>query len=114
MVANIVQQFKRLGKYEQVDSHRRAAAATASGKFRDEIVPVSTKVYGKKFFICNYIFQYFVSDHLSTQIVDPKTGEEKDVTISVDDGIRLNTNLSGLAKLKPAFKKDGSTTAGIQ
>ncbi|KAF4347836.1 hypothetical protein G4B88_026083 [Cannabis sativa] len=71
-----------------VNSHRRAAAATASGKFKDEIIPVSTK------------------------IVDPKTGQEKRVTISVDDGIRPNTDLSTLAKLKPAFKNDGSTTAG--
>ncbi|KAL2517064.1 3-ketoacyl-CoA thiolase 1 [Abeliophyllum distichum] len=71
-----------------VTSHKRAAAATASGKFRDEIVPVSTK------------------------IVDPRTGEEKPVTISVDDGIRPNTNLTDLAKLKPAFNKNGSTTAG--
>ncbi|KAF3436016.1 hypothetical protein FNV43_RR23108 [Rhamnella rubrinervis] len=71
-----------------VESHRRAAAATASGKFKDEIIPVSTK------------------------IVDSKTGEEKPVTISVDDGIRPNANVSDLAKLRPAFKKDGSTTAG--
>ncbi|KAL2486122.1 3-ketoacyl-CoA thiolase 2 [Abeliophyllum distichum] len=71
-----------------VTSHKRAAAATASGKFRDEIVPVSTK------------------------IVDPRTGEEKPVTISVDDGIRPNTNMTDLAKLKPAFNKNGSTTAG--
>uniref|UniRef100_A0A0A8YSP4 acetyl-CoA C-acyltransferase n=1 Tax=Arundo donax TaxID=35708 RepID=A0A0A8YSP4_ARUDO len=70
------------------ESHRRAAAATASGKFKDEIVPVPTK------------------------IVDPKTGEEKKVVISVDDGIRPGTTASGLAKLKPVFKKDGSTTAG--
>ncbi|XP_057534869.1 3-ketoacyl CoA thiolase 1, peroxisomal-like isoform X1 [Amaranthus tricolor] len=71
-----------------VESHRRAAAATASGKFKEEIVPVSTK------------------------IVDPKTGEEKHVTISVDDGIRPNSNMVDLAKLKPSFKKDGSSTAG--
>ncbi|XVE72799.1 hypothetical protein DITRI_Ditri11bG0067500 [Diplodiscus trichospermus] len=71
-----------------VESHRRAAAATASGKFKDEIIPVSTK------------------------IVDPKTGEEKPVTVLVDDGIRPNTNIQDLAKLKPAFRKDGSTTAG--
>ncbi|GJM87355.1 hypothetical protein PR202_ga03301 [Eleusine coracana subsp. coracana] len=70
------------------ESHRRAAAATASGKFKDEIVPVPTK------------------------IVDPKTGEEKNVVISVDDGIRPGTTTSGLAKLKPVFKKDGTTTAG--
>ncbi|XP_018840741.1 3-ketoacyl-CoA thiolase 2, peroxisomal-like [Juglans regia] len=71
-----------------VVSHRRAAAASASGKFKDEIIPVYTKV------------------------VDPKTGGEKPVTISVDDGIRPNTNTTDLAKLKPAFKKDGTTTAG--
>jgi acetyl-CoA acyltransferase 1 len=71
-----------------VVSHKRAAAATASGKFKDEIIPVSTK------------------------IVDPKTGEEKQITISIDDGIRPNTNISDLSKLRPAFKKDGTTTAG--
>nr|GMD73127.1 3-ketoacyl-CoA thiolase 2, peroxisomal-like [Ipomoea batatas] len=71
-----------------VVSHQRAAAATATGKFKDEIIPVSTK------------------------IVDPKTGIEKPVVISVDDGIRPNTNIGDLAKLKPAFRKDGSTTAG--
>uniref|UniRef100_A0A0C9SAY4 acetyl-CoA C-acyltransferase n=1 Tax=Wollemia nobilis TaxID=56998 RepID=A0A0C9SAY4_9CONI len=71
-----------------VESHRRAAAATATGKFKDEIIPVKTK------------------------LVDPKTGDEKAVTISVDDGIRPNASLSDLAKLKPAFKKDGTTTAG--
>ncbi|CAH8283012.1 unnamed protein product [Eruca vesicaria subsp. sativa] len=71
-----------------VDSHRKAASATASGKFKDEITPVNTR------------------------IVDPKTGEEKPITVTVDDGIRPSTTLSGLAKLKPVFKKDGSTTAG--
>ncbi|KAJ0092630.1 hypothetical protein Patl1_25887 [Pistacia atlantica] len=45
-----------------VESHRKAAAATAAGKFKDEIIPVVTK------------------------IVDPKTGDEKPVTITVDDG----------------------------
>ncbi|KAK1309339.1 3-ketoacyl-CoA thiolase 2, peroxisomal [Acorus calamus] len=71
-----------------VESHRKAAAAAASGKFKDEIIPVVTK------------------------IVDPKTGTEKQVTISADDGIRPGTTVSGLAKLKPAFKKGGTTTAG--
>ncbi|XP_010547051.1 PREDICTED: 3-ketoacyl-CoA thiolase 5, peroxisomal isoform X2 [Tarenaya hassleriana] len=71
-----------------VESHKRAAAATASGKFKDEIVPVSTK------------------------IVDPETKQEKAVTVSVDDGIRPNSSIADLAKLKPAFKPGGSTTAG--
>ncbi|KAL9436244.1 hypothetical protein AB3S75_022322 [Citrus x aurantiifolia] len=88
---NVAQRFG-VTRQEQdlaaVESHRRAAAATASGKFKDEIIPVNTK------------------------IVDPKTGVEKRVTISVDDGIRPNTTIADLAKLKPAFKKDGTTTAG--
>ncbi|ONK70936.1 uncharacterized protein A4U43_C04F3040 [Asparagus officinalis] len=71
-----------------VESHKRAAAATAAGKFKEEIIPVTTK------------------------IVDAKTGEEKQITVSVDEGIRPNTSMAGLAKLKPAFHKDGSTTAG--
>jgi acetyl-CoA acyltransferase 1 len=71
-----------------VTSHQRAAAATAAGKFREEIIPVHTK------------------------LVDPKTGEEKQVTIAVDDGIRPQTTLADLAKLKAVFKKNGSTTAG--
>ncbi|KAL3628084.1 3-ketoacyl-CoA thiolase 2, peroxisomal [Castilleja foliolosa] len=71
-----------------VDSHRKAAAATASGKFKDEIIPVKTK------------------------LVDPKSGDEKQVTISVDDGIRPNPSVAELGKLKAVFKKDGSTTAG--
>ena len=69
-------------------SHRKAAAARASGRFKDEIVPVHTI------------------------LKDPKSGEEKNVVISQDDGIRPGTTAASLAKLKPAFKKDGTTTAG--
>lgn len=36
----------------------------------------------------------------------------ENVTISSDDGVRKETTFEGLSKLKPAFKKDGSTTAG--
>ncbi|KAF6994465.1 hypothetical protein CFC21_011160 [Triticum aestivum] len=45
-------------------------------------------------------------------IMDPKTGEEKEIVVSADDGIRSNTTLAVLSKLKPAFSKDGTTTAG--
>ncbi|KAE7997961.1 hypothetical protein FH972_002547 [Carpinus fangiana] len=88
---NVAQRFgvtRQEQDHAAVESHRRAAAASVSGKFKDEIIPVSTKV------------------------VDPKTGIEKPVTISVDDGIRPNTNMTDLAKLKTVFKKDGTTTAG--
>ncbi|WCJ24217.1 peroxisomal 3-ketoacyl-CoA thiolase 3 [Euphorbia peplus] len=88
---NVAQRFG-VTRQEQdqaaVDSHRKAAAATAAGKFKDEIIPVATK------------------------IVDPKTGDEKPITVSVDDGIRADASVSSLGKLKPVFKKDGTTTAG--
>ncbi|CAH2044703.1 unnamed protein product [Thlaspi arvense] len=71
-----------------VESHKRAAAANASGKLKDEIVPVTTK------------------------IVDPATKAEKPIVVSVDDGVRPNSNMADLAKLKTVFKPDGSTTAG--
>ncbi|CAG8553942.1 7037_t:CDS:2 [Paraglomus brasilianum] len=69
-------------------SHQRAAAAQEAGLFNDEIIPVQTKV------------------------IDPKTGDEKAIVVDKDDGIRKNTSLEGLAKLKPAFAADGTTTAG--
>lgn len=76
-----------------VESHRRAAAARASGAFAAEIVPVTTRF----------------------QEVDRqgnKVGEEREVTVAEDDGIREGATLEGLAKLKPAFKPDGASTAG--
>jgi len=66
-----------------VESHRRAAAAQAAGKFKEQIVPVEVK-----------------------------TEDGKTVTISLDEGIRADTTFAGLSKLKPAFKEGGSTTAG--
>ena len=66
-----------------VDSHRKAAAATKAGWFKDEIVPVS---------------------------IAQKKGEP--VVIDRDEGIREDTSLESLGKLKPAFKKDGTVTAG--
>jgi acetyl-CoA C-acetyltransferase len=72
---------------EQLDefgcaSQNKAVAAQESGRFDDEIVPVEVKV--KK----------------GTAIVDK------------DEGPRPGTNMEALAKLKPAFKKDGMVTAG--
>ncbi|KAG9476527.1 3-ketoacyl-CoA thiolase, peroxisomal [Eleutherodactylus coqui] len=68
-------------------SQQKAAAAQKSGKFKAEIVPVSTE---------------YTDDQ----------GNTKSITVTEDEGIRANTTLEGLAKLKPAFKDDGSTTAG--
>jgi len=44
--------------------------------------------------------------------VKDKEGKSREVTVTKDDGIREDTTFEGLSKLKPAFKKDGQTTAG--
>ncbi|NXH97745.1 THIKB thiolase, partial [Pachycephala philippinensis] len=65
----------------------RAAKAQQMGLFKAEIVPVKTTV-------------------------TDDDGNKKTITVHQDEGIRPSTTLEGLAKLKPAFKEDGSTTAG--
>lgn len=75
------------------ESHLRAARARSEGYFKDEIAPVTTRF----------------------QEVDKqgnKVGEEKTITVTEDDGIRANASAEGMAKLKPAFKPDGASTAG--
>ncbi|KAI1049486.1 hypothetical protein LB506_005242 [Fusarium annulatum] len=67
-----------------VNSHLKAAEAQASGSFLDEIVPVPQKM----------------PDGLEEVVVD------------TDDGIRPQASLEGLAKLKPAFRENGTSTAG--
>jgi acetyl-CoA acyltransferase 1 len=69
------------------DSHRKAAHAIKEGWLQKEITPYMT-------------------------IVKDKDGNEKKVKVDCDDGVRPTTTLQGLAKLKPAFKKGGTTTAG--
>jgi acetyl-CoA acyltransferase len=73
-----------------VRSHERAAAAIDGGKFADEIVPVKVK-------------EVFVQN-------DKKV--EKEFTIAVDEGVRRDTSLAGLAALRPAFAQGGVVTAG--
>lgn len=63
-------------------SQNKAEAAIKQGKFKDEIVPV---------------------------VISSKKG---DVVVDTDEFPRAGTTVEGLAKLKPAFKKDGTVTAG--
>jgi acetyl-CoA C-acetyltransferase len=63
-------------------SQQKAEAAIKEGKFKDEIVPV---------------------------VIKTRKGE---VTFDTDEFPRLGTTVESLAKLKPAFKKDGTVTAG--
>ncbi len=68
-----------------LESHRRAARATAEGRFDHEIVPVAVRGDG---------------------------GEETGVLVTADEGIRPDTSLDALGQLKPAFTPDGKVTAG--
>ena len=82
---NIAEQFAI--SHEQQDefavlSQQKASAAIEKGKFSDEIVPITIK-----------------------------TRKEEKV-FDTDEFVRPSTNLESLAKLRPAFKKDGTVTAG--
>ncbi len=73
------------------NSHKKAEAAQAAGKFDDEIIPVDAVKY--------------------------KTDENGRVVkyvekFSKDEGIRYNLKMEDLTKLKPVFQKDGTVTAG--
>ncbi len=72
-------------------SHRRAAEAISSGKFADEITPLTVKRWE--------------SDGEGR----PKATE---VAFSTDEGVRYDTSPEALAKLKPVFARDGVVTAG--
>jgi len=65
-----------------VASQHKASAAQKEGRFKDEIVPVTVK------------------------------GRKGDVIVDQDEFIRHDASLEGLAKLRPAFSKDGTITAG--
>ncbi len=74
-----------------LQSHQRATAAIASGKFQDEIVPLTVK-------------QHSFDENGKLQI--------KEKVFQVDEGPRADTTLEALAKLRPVFHVQGSVTAG--
>ena len=82
---NIAEQFA-ISREQQdefaVLSQQKASAAIEKGKFSDEIIPITIK-----------------------------TRKEEKV-FDTDEFVRPSTNLESLAKLRPAFKKDGTVTAG--
>lgn len=75
-----------------LESHQKALAAQASGKFEGEIVPINVKE------------TYF----------DATSGKKKvrEWTVAKDEGPRPDTSAEGLARLKPVFAMGGSVTAG--
>ena len=78
-----------------VRSHRNAAAAIDSGRFKDEIVPftVSTR-------------------ELETDDKGRGKIRIRETVFEVDEGVRRDTTIEGLAKLRPAFHVKGTVTAG--
>jgi len=73
-----------------VKSHQKAAKAIAEGKFKDEIVPVTVK-------------EVFVENDKRKEV---------EYVVDTDEGVRPDTSIEGLARLRPAFKNGGTVTAG--
>ncbi|RMZ81278.1 hypothetical protein DV737_g2613, partial [Chaetothyriales sp. CBS 132003] len=69
-------------------SYQKALKAQQAGLFDEEIAPITVKY------------------------TDPKTQEEKTVTVTKDDGVRPGITAESLGKLRPAFAADGSIHAG--
>jgi len=79
-------------------SHQKALAAIAAGKFRDEVVPVEVRITA-----------------LENGANGGSNGSRPKTTTTMfdtDEGPRADTSLEALAKLKPAFHARGTTTAG--
>ena len=73
------------------NSHLKAGNAINSGYFKSGIIPINVE-------------QVYLDDKGKKQI--------KNYTVDTDEGVRADTSLEGLAKLKPAFALGGSVTAG--
>ncbi|MFN3286482.1 MAG: thiolase family protein, partial [bacterium] len=71
-------------------SHQRAAQALREGRFREEIVPVRVRRWEE----------------------DGPVPRARELVFEVDEGVRFDTSLEALSRLKPAFAKDGTVTAG--
>jgi len=82
---NVAEQFgisRTMMDELSVESHRRAAAAIAAGRFKEQIVPV---------------------------VIASKKG---DISFDTDEHVKASTTMETLGKMRAAFKKDGSVTAG--
>ncbi|EGP09524.1 MAG: acetyl-CoA C-acetyltransferase [Afipia broomeae] len=82
---NVARQFQITRQQQDefaVGSQNKAEAAQKAGKFKDEIVPFTVKT------------------------------RKGDIVVEADEGPRHGASMDAMAKLKPAFEKDGSVTAG--
>jgi acetyl-CoA C-acetyltransferase len=87
MTGELVSERYKVTREEQdayaVDSHRKAAKATRDGAFTAEMLPIS---------------------------IPQRKGDP--ILVNTDEPIRDDTSMESLGRLKPAFKKDGTVTAG--
>jgi acetyl-CoA acyltransferase len=94
LTAEIVAKRYDISREEQdrfsLRSHRNAMAAQQAGKFDDEILPVATVRWNS----------------------ENGRPQKQEITIKQDEGVRADSTIDALAKLKPVFSRDGTVTAG--
>lgn len=90
----VSKQFK-ISREEQdqfsYESHMKAADAWKEGKFKDEVVPITVK-------------ETYVDENMKKKT--------REFIVDKDEGIRTDTTVEGLSKLKPVFAAGGTVTAG--
>jgi acetyl-CoA acyltransferase len=90
----VSKQFK-ISREEQdqfsYESHMKAGAAWKEGKFKDEVVPITVK-------------EVYVDENMKKKT--------REFIVDKDEGIRADTTVEGLSKLKPVFAVGGTVTAG--
>ncbi len=94
ITAEMLAEKYAIGREEQdafaLSSHQKAAAASAQGRFAQEIIPVE-------------------AEHAA--LVGGEMTRQREI-VEFDDGVRAETTLEGLGRLRPAFRVNGSVTAG--
>ena len=100
---NLARKYE-IGREQQdefaVRSHQKAAAAIESGKFKEEIVPVKITT----------------REVSASAVLGGKSPKERfkvtEAVFDTDEGVRRDTSVEGLAKLRPVFHVKGTVTAG--
>jgi len=94
LTAEAVANDYKISREEQdefaMNSHLKAAAAISSGRFKDDIAPIEVE-------------EIFLKEGKPSS---------KKYTVDTDQGVRPDTNMAGLARLRPVFDAKGSVTAG--
>ena len=94
LTAEAVANDYKISREEQdefaMNSHLKAAAAISSGRFKDDIAPIEVE-------------EIFLKEGKQSK---------KNYTVDTDQGVRPDTNMAGLARLRPVFDARGSVTAG--